>query len=301
MSDPARVGIIIVNWNGKIDTLECLASLRSDDYANKRIYLVDNGSSDDSVLHIRQQFPEACVLETKKNLGFTGGNNIGIGRALADGCDYCYFLNNDTTSDPDALSGLLLVAAECPQAGILTPVIGYFDRADVPWFAGSHIDQRRAIAVHDNSNPPKRTDPPRQLDWASGCAMLIPSQVLRRTGGFDDRFFLNWEDVDLSLRVRAMGKTILLVPASRIYHKVGRTIVSASGAGTYYYVRNHLLLARLHFGASVGEQLRLAVAHLAGSLRNLGRGDANAGRNLVVTVRGLFHHLIRRYGALNRS
>jgi GT2 family glycosyltransferase len=291
-----KVAIIIVNWNGKADTLACLESLRADRHTNKHIVVVDNGSADDSVAAIRERHPELTLVEAGKNLGFTGGNNLGIRQALAAGCNYVYLLNNDTTVEPGALAELVATAEAQPRYGALTPVIYYYDRPNEVWFCGSKLDLQGGVAVHDNSSVPARTDPLVEIPWASGCAMLIPADVIRRLEGFDDRFFLNWEDVDLSLRIRRAGYRIGLVPSARIFHKVGRSMERTSGLGRYYYVRNNLLLLSIHgCGALVRPMFRVITTSLREEVR-----DWRAGRSpsCAMTLRAAWDHLQHAYGPI---
>lgn len=290
-----RVTVIILNWNGKADTLECLASLQNDQYAEKHVLVVDNGSSDDSAQALREACPDYEVLETGENLGFTGGNNAGIRRALEMGADYVFLLNNDTVVEPDALTRLVEAAQALPEYGILTPVINYYDRPDEAWFAGSRMDLKRGVAVHDNSHVPARTDPPRDVPWTTGCAMLIPAPVIQDVGGFDERYFLNWEDVDLSLRIRATGKTIALVPAARILHKVSATL-SQTDTGTYYYLRNQLLLLREHAGDNYRTAARrVLLSSFRQRLSACRRGKGSL-HSLWQWGEAVWHHYTRRYG-----
>lgn len=245
-----RVAIVIVVWNGKDDTFECLESLGSDTYPNKEIIVVDNGSSDGSAEEIRQRFPHVTVLATGKNLGFTGGNNVGIRYALEHGADYLYLLNNDTTVEPDALAALVAAAEARPEAGLLAPVIYEYYPPRPIWFCGAKMDIARGAAWHDNSRIPAPDEKPQEIPWATGCAMLVPAPLMRELGGFDDRFYLSVEDVDLCVRVRKAGRAILLVPAARIYHKGGRSGQRMNGIRNYYAVRNVLLLMRKHSGAA---------------------------------------------------
>ena len=296
-----NVAIIIVNWNGKTDTLECLASLGADTYRCKQIIVVDNGSADDSVSAIRSAFPEVTVLETGTNLGFTGGNNVGINYALELGVDYIYLLNNDTTVEPNALAALVATAEMNPSYGLVTPVIHYFDRPEEVWFGGSLMDLSRGMAVHDNSHIPARTEAPREIPWASGCAMLVCADVVRLLGGFDDRYFLNWEDVDLSLRLRAAGRRIALVPSARIYHKVGRSFAIAKGTGCYYHLRNNLLLLALHGGCLARRAMFFVVAsRLRETLGAIVNCQATPGETLPITIRAIRDHSRHRYGAVRK-
>ena len=297
-----RVAIVIVNWNGKADTLACLHSLREDRYPNKQIFVVDNGSADDSIPAMREEFPEVILLEAGANLGFTGGNNLGIAHALHVGADYVFLLNNDTICESDALPALVSAAQNNPRFGLLTPVIHYFDRPEEPWFAGSRLDLGRALAVHDNSRVPARDEAPFEIPWASGCAMLFPAELLQRLGGFDDRYFLNWEDVDLSLRARQFGYQIGLVPSASIRHKVGRSFRGIQPVGRYYYVRNWLLLLRLHAGAAwLPATARVLAGEARDLLRVIVRREPAAWTRFVMTLRALWDRVRGRYGPLVRT
>jgi len=297
---PPRIAIILVNWNGQSDTLECLASLRRDRYENKWIIVVDNGSSDGSVAAILAAEPNVEVIETGRNLGFAGGNNTGIKRALAGRADYVYVLNNDTVSEPDALSRLVEAAEAFPRYALLTPVIHYFDHPEEAWFAGSLLDLDRGIAVHDNARVPDRSEPPTPIPWASGCAMLLRADLARRLGGFDERYFLICEDVDLSLRIRAAGHAIGIVPAARICHKVHRSFKTSAA---YYIVRNTLLLVRTHgrSEAYCRAAVHVLLRHFRQGLWGLREGKQNAWRDLAGTACALLDHVAGRYGRRGES
>ena len=125
-SSQPLVSIILLNWHGWRDTIACLDSLVSQDYNDYRVLVVDNGSTDDSVARIRAAHPEIPIMETGRNLGFSGGCNVGVRRALEDGADYVWLLNNDTTVDPQALSAMVAVAEADPRVGAVGSVLyGY--------------------------------------------------------------------------------------------------------------------------------------------------------------------------------
>ncbi len=294
-----RVAIVIVVWNGKADTMECLQSLDEDRYPNKEIIVVDNGSTDDSVAEIRRSFQSVVILQTGSNLGFTGGNNIGIRCALERQSDYIFLLNNDTTVEPDAMEQLVAAAEAEPDYGLLAPVIHCFYPPREIWFAGSRLELHRGAAWHDNSRQPDRDQPPYEVPWATGCAMLIPSRLLRDLGGFDDRYYLSWEDVDLCLRIRKAGYAVAAVPAARIYHKGGRSGQRMPEGKYYYTVRNSLLLVRKH--ADLLPYIVAALRIMWLSLRNCRRlynherGEVQ--RYMRTTFDGVRDHLLGRYGA----
>lgn len=300
MKSPS-VAVIILIWNGREDTVECLESLRRDIYPEKQIIVVDNGSSDDSVTFIRAHFPEVKLIETGANLGFTGGNNVGIRHAIAHGANYIYVLNNDTTVEPDAL-GILIAAAEAtPRFGLLAPVMHYFDPPREIWFAGSRIALGSGLAVHDNSRNPKRTEAPYEVPWVSGCAMLMPSKLARELNGFDERYYLTSEDVDLSLRVIRAGYAVVTVPAARIYHKGGRSGKRISGLGYYYVVRNKLLLVRNHCGNGyIPAALRIVGFHFWDLVRRRREISARL-RYLRSMFDAIYDHMLHRYGPYRSS
>lgn len=291
-----QVHVVLLNWNGKQDTLECLASLRADRYPRKQVIVVDNGSRDGSVSALRQAHPEVTVLETGANLGFTGGNNVGIRHAMDHGAEFIWVLNNDTVVEPDAI-GALVEAADTADYGVLTPMIQYFDSPEQAWFAGSRLDLRSGSAVHDNHCIPDASEAIREIPWATGCAMFVRASLMQRLRGFDDRFFLNWEDVDLSMRARALGWKIGIAPGSRIYHKVSRSFTAQSCAGAYYHLRNNLLFLSLHAGSDRSTATRAVLAlRTREALRAWRQGKPNTSARMRAMAWAVRDHHLQRYG-----
>jgi len=141
--EPPLVIVVVVNWNGLADTLECLGSLARLDYPNYDTVVVDNGSTDGSVPAIRERFELVMVVENSENLGYAGGNNIGLEHAMRRGADYALLLNNDTLVAPDCLCRLVAAAQADPEVGMAGPIIYYRDLPDVIWSPGGAIDWRR--------------------------------------------------------------------------------------------------------------------------------------------------------------
>lgn len=294
-----HVGIIIVNWNGKADTIACLESLTQSKWENQSVIIVDNGSCDDSVAVFKTRFPYAQLICSDCNLGFSGGNNLGIRFALEQNYEYLFLLNNDTVIEPETVTKLVEAAQANPDYGLLTSVIHIFSCPEQVWFSGAKLDLKHGIAEHNNTHIPDRTASPFQIPWASGCALLVRADAMRQLQGFDERFFLNWEDVDLSLRARAAGQKIAIVPASRIYHKVSSSISKVPSAGLYYYVRNNLLLIRLHGGRKrYGTYIYVIARQMFFALRAIKQRQPNAWTFLTVSIRAISDHLRRRYGAV---
>lgn len=254
-----KVFIIVLNWNGKDDTIECIESLKKIDYSNYKIVIVDNGSSDGSDDIIpRRYFKEIPFIETKKNFGYSGGNNIGIKYALEHGADYVLLLNNDTIVEPDFLSKLVEAAEANKTIGIVGPMIYFYDRRDTLWFGGGKVNWARTKGEHidyglrttdygKNENIGSSGSPSavvgRQVDYITGCCLLIKRETIEKIGLLDEDYFLYYEDVGWCLRARKNGYNSVLVPSAKIYHKQSRSADEASYPYIYYHSRNGLILA----------------------------------------------------------
>jgi GT2 family glycosyltransferase len=239
------LSIILVNWNRSQDTLDCVQSIGASTYPNYNIIVVDNGSCDHSLMKLRQNQSKYILLEAGSNLGFTGGNNLGICHALDINADYVLLLNNDTFVAPDALEKIVRVADLDKQIGIVTPKILFHPQRHLVWAAGTDYDSRylagylTGYKLKDSG----RTDRERDLVWATGCAMLIRSSIISDVGILCNDYFAVGEDLDYCLRVAEKGYRIRYEPSAIIWHKE-----SASSGGhdapqyVYYQTRNLLLL-----------------------------------------------------------
>ncbi len=252
-SENLLVSIIILTWNQRDLTRDCLASLAQMDYPADRLQLivVDNGSTDDSVARIRAKFPDVKIIETGINLGYAGGNNVGIRHALAAGAEAVCILNNDVTVEPGFLPPLLAALQSGPDVGIVTPLVaeGTGDDGRV-WALGSTVNPRTAAVNRCCAGEPLdawREREPFEVETASGAAMLVRREVFERVGLLDEDFFLYFEEVDWCLKVRRAGYRILAVPASVVWHKVSATLGTTSPVIDYYMLRNHLRLIGRHW------------------------------------------------------
>ena len=289
-----KVVVFIVVWNGMEDTLECLASLVVNGYPNMEIVVVDNGSTDGSAEAIRRKQLSVRIIDAGANLGFTGGNNLGLAEARRLKARYAFLLNNDTTLEKGAVRALVDAAELDAEAGIVAPVMHYYDAPLEIWFAGGRLSLDRGEATHDQQLIPTRQCTPYPTPWVSGCAMLVRMQAVEEVGGLDDRFYLTWEDVDWSVRMRRQGWTVLVVPMARIFHKCGRSGEKLKGIGSYYAVRNSLLLVSKHADKDyLRAAFRIIGSHLRAGLR-LKQTDS-LGR-LATTWRGARDHFLGRYG-----
>jgi GT2 family glycosyltransferase len=238
----ARVGVVVLSWNGRDDTLACLASLQGVDYPDLVSIVVDNGSTDGTREAVAEAFPAADVVRVEENLGFAEGNNVGIRRALELGADYVLVLNNDVEVDAHFVTPLVEEAERRPDAGALCSKILYMEPHDLIWFAGASFDPRsgyngRQFGYRERDDG--RFDEVRETDRACGAAMLVSRAVLEEVGLFDADLFFYSEDVDWSLRARAAGYRHYVVPASKLWHKVSVTSGGENSPTTLYYgVRN---------------------------------------------------------------
>ena len=284
---------ILLNLNNYPDTYDCLQSLAQVKYSHLRIIVVDNGSSDDSFLLLQRNFPDVETLRSDTNLGFTGGNNFGIARALQRNADYVLLLNNDTLVDTDFLLPLVRVAEAEPNIGIVGPTILYASDPHRIWYAGGKA--RYGLCSHANTGEldRKQNTDAHETGFVSGCAMLIKAGVLRKLGLLDDRLFVYHEDTEFCFRARKAGYRCMYVPEARIWHKVSRTCGKQSRFTLYLCTRNELALAARYapFVVKPGVLAYLLTKKMlkAAMLACTDRGSAAAvGAGILAFLRGSF-------------
>jgi len=268
------VAVVVLSWNGRADTLACLASLAAADYPELAPIVVDNGSSDGVGEAIAAAFPAVEVIRSEENLGFAEGSNLGMRRALERGAGHVLLLNNDVEVDPGFVGALVEEARRRPDAGALCSKILYLDPPDLIWFAGASFDPRsgyngrqRGYREQDDG----RFDAVVETDRACGASMLVPRTVLERVGLFDPELFAYSEDTEWSLRARRAGYRHYVVPASRVWHKVSVASGGESSPATLYYdLRNTLEVCERYAPlgplASARRRAVLVAAHLAQAL-----------------------------------
>jgi GT2 family glycosyltransferase len=242
-----RVAIVVLNWNGLADTLACLESLAGVDYPSYDIVVVDNGSTDGSVAVIREQFPDVVLIENDENLGFAGGNNVGLQWVLERGSDYALLLNNDTEVALNFLHLLVETAEADSTIGIAGPTIYYHEQPQIVWSAGGGIDWRRGqtwmmgLNEHDVG---QFGEEPRKVDFVTGCCMLVRRAVLEQVGLLDERFFAYYEETEWCVRAQRAGFKIVHVPQAKIWHKIPLDARESSPVVHYYMTRNRLLFLK---------------------------------------------------------
>lgn len=241
------VSIISINYNQAAVTCELLASLRHLTYPRVEIIVVDNASPTDDPGCITERFPEVKLIRSAQNLGFAGGNNLGV--ACAQG-EYLLFLNNDTEVDPGFLEPLVRLFEQNGQAGIASPKILFFNSKNVIQYAGSHGVNTwtgRSITVgqlepdrgqHNHSGPTQLAD---------GAAMMVPRRVVEAVGLMPEMYFLYYEELDWCEMIKRAGYTCHYVAEATVYHKESMSVGKASVLKTYYMNRNRLLFIRRNF------------------------------------------------------
>lgn len=264
-----KAAIVIVHYRGEDDTRECLSSILINHSKNKefKIIVVVNSSSesksntkqDSFAGDLKREFPQVIVIETNVNTGFAKGNNIGIKKALDLGANYIMLLNNDTIVALGFLEKLILFAKSNTNVGLVSPKI-YFakgfeyhkhkykedEKGKVLWYAGGSLDWNNIYATHRGLDEVDsgQYDDVVETDFATGCCMLLKRKVIERVGLLDEKYFLYYEDIDYSQRVKKVKMKVVYYPQAFLWHK------NASSSGKpgselhiYYQNRN-----RLYFG-----------------------------------------------------
>jgi GT2 family glycosyltransferase len=218
-----RVSIIILNWNGLDDTVECLDSLKKAAYPNYEVIVVDNASSGNDVATLRARYGDYVhLIANDKNYGFSEGNNIGMRYALERQCDYVLLLNNDTVVDADFLTELVSVAESDHTIGIEGAKVYYYDPPNRLHTVGGKVHWWVGIIRHyGDVQDDGQFDQIAQRGYVYATAMLIKRQVMEQVSLLDSTFFFGIEEYDYCARATRAGFKVVYVPKSRVWHKVG--------------------------------------------------------------------------------
>lgn len=245
------VWIIVLNWNGKQHLQDCLGSLKSIDYPNYKVLLVDNDSQDGSVSFVEENFPDVQRIVNYGNLGFAEGNNVGIRHALSQGADYIVLLNNDTRVEPDFLSRLINRGEEKKDVGVLGGKVLMFDNPGSVNSTGVNLN--RFAYGWDRDFGEQATQVNRaggEVLGVTGCLMAVKREVFERIGLLAPEYFAYLEDVDFCLRVwKYTDFKIEYVPDSVIYHKFSASISRDSPFKRRLMTRNQYRIFFGHFPA----------------------------------------------------
>jgi GT2 family glycosyltransferase len=298
-SQPETTAVIIVNWNGWRDTLEASASLIKWGGPNAKLILVDNASTDDSVVRLRKQLPTAELIANSVNAGFAGGCNLGIRRALELGCKYVFLLNNDAIIGPKTVSELIIASKRLNDCAILGSVVRYTNARGYQFFGSQRIEATGQPRWFEYTRDHAQlTCPLIESDFILGAALFAPSEIFRDVGEFDERFYLTYEDVDLCYRARARGIRSFVVTSSEVEHYASATMGPVEAPlQSYFLARNELLFIEKHCNRS----LRL-VMHARRLRRLIWRiSQATVARRLsdpstIAMICGFRDYGLRRFG-----
>jgi len=266
-----NVSIVILNWNRPKDTVDCLKSVGNLNISGFKlqIIVVDNNSKDNSVKLIKEQLVKiekkenilGEIVRNKKNLGFAEGNNVGMKHAINHGMDFVLLLNNDTIVDKNLIRGLIETAGRYPNAGIISPKI-YFAKGyefhkkrykkselgKVIWYAGGDFDWDNYYGTNHGVDEVDRGqfDKVKEIDFATGACMFITKSAMKHVGLFNKKYYMYLEDVELSIRMKAIGWNVIYTPAGYLWHKVAQSSGIGGGLNDYFTTRNRLLLGMSH-------------------------------------------------------
>jgi len=275
----SKVAIIILNWNGWKDTIECLESVFRIDYPNYQVIVVDNGSTDESLKKITNWCAQEkadflriaittkhidfkyllslnarqigsnithrlIIIELDENVGFCAGNNLGLKLAYINNIPYAIILNNDTIVEKNFVFPLVEYVETHPDVGLIGGQIRYaYDRNRIWWAGGKFSFWLTPKYLFQNELAERIPVVPYQTEWISGCMTFIPLFIFSKVGGYNELFFIWCDEWDLSLRIEKAGYKLMVIPSSIIYHKIGKTLGKISPL-TYYYSGRNLLFYR---------------------------------------------------------
>ena len=245
MSPQPLVSIVTLNWNTTDVTCEFLKSINEHGtYKNLEVIVVDNGSREDPSEKLYSIYPQLKLIKNPVNLGFTGGNNVGIKEATGD---YLFIVNNDTEFTPGLIEGLLEIFEKHPDAGMVSPKFHYFFHKGTIEYAGYHsvnIFTGRNGMVGCKEEDKGQYNEVKVTNYAHGGGMMISRKVLDKVGPLHDKFFIYYEELDWSEQVKKAGYKIYYQPKSLIYHKESMSTGKASPFKTFYHTKNRILFMR---------------------------------------------------------
>lgn len=254
-----KLFVVILNWNGKNDTLGCLTSLLNVDALPFEVVVVDNGSTDDSVVTISQRFPEVTLLKTGENLGYAGGNNVGIEHALKQNADLILLLNNDTIIDRHFITALIKSSQDRPEIGIFGAYPLQMTNPDKIDHLGGRWNHSTATFDLIGLGAKKGFKTDQKLDYVCGCSILIRKEVFEKIGMLEPQFFLFWEEADFCMRAKKAGFGIGVCYEARLLHKISASFIGGTPHKTYFWWRGRFLWIERNCSKEEKEHLYQAV------------------------------------------
>lgn len=249
-----RIYAVILNYNNYIDTRECIESIRRSLYLIDRIILVDNGSRDNSIEKLEEDYGHSSkfeIIRNRINVGFAKGVNVGIRRALDDRAEYILLVNNDAIIDMECVTKLYKIAERSEPIGIVGPRIFYLNDDERIWQGGGYFSKLKSGIISSEKNRLARqcaVIKEREVTFLSGCVMLVWRMVFERIGLFDEDFFFYEEDVEFCLRAKRAGFRLFYVPSARAWHRISNIVKDRTSSFVLYHLaRSHLIMLRKAF------------------------------------------------------
>ena len=297
MNVPSRVAVVVLDWNGGEDTLACLDSLRACEAPEPRVILVDNASRESLADEARRRLPGIEIVRNERNLGYAGGNNVGLRLAREAGAEYILVLNNDAVVHPSTLRELVEAAASDSRIGAVGARILERDRPDRLWMAWGELTYRQSLVrlVGRGRLDGDAYAGRRDVEWVSGCAFLIRGDALDVVGAFDEDYFAYHEEVDWCARARESGFRVVYEPRAVVEHRGEGSSGGASYVSRKQYLaaRNAVRFVRRH--GSFGQKLRFT-AWLCATLplQYLRRLISAEQSGVILKMRGIRDGLLER-------
>ncbi|MCJ7759643.1 glycosyltransferase family 2 protein [Candidatus Bathyarchaeota archaeon] len=250
MSTLPCVAAVIVNYNGKKDTLNCLRSLTESEYPNLEFLVIENCSSikEEGITPADLvEFPRVHFEKSEYNSGFSGGMNLGMTKAIENGCRYALILNNDAVVEPRCVSELVETAEHNLDTACVSPLIFEMGEPKMVQYAGGRIGKLTRQHRYSKTTPCDSQDGPYETELCTGAAMLVRLDCVARLGGFDEDLFLQSEDADFSLRMRSKGFRLLVEPRAHVRHRIGGSMGRRmSSVMVFFAVRNYFIVTKRH-------------------------------------------------------
>jgi GT2 family glycosyltransferase len=293
----ASVAVVLINWRSSSFTLKCVNSLRRSDFADYRIYIVDNDSGDDSLSILSSLGSEVQIIANSVNAGWAGGGNVGVEAALADGCQYVFLLNNDAEVRPDTI-GRLVEASEALGPDVVLGALVVDRPSGEVQFLGTVEDPASGTPKWLSERADLLERRYIESQTSHGAAIFAQGEHFRRVGLFDERFFLNFDDADWCARAKKHGLRCVVVTQAVVDHYTSASIGGVdSPLQLYFLYRNELLYARKHCSGRQRGVVAVRMARLfLRVIRREGRGKRLAFQQSRAAALGVLDYLLGRFG-----
>lgn len=292
-----RVAIIVLNYNNYSDTISCLNSIKNINYDNYFVVVVDNASTNESVEELKKFINnnrQICFINSDVNLGYAGGNNIGIKYALKNEAEYICILNNDTIVEPDFLSNLVEYMLNHKSCGVCGPAILEFHNKEIIQSTGGKIHFNKG-EVESLNYGLKYCDVENEVycDYVGGACMLIPREIIDVVGFIPEDYFLFFEETDWCVTIKKLGYSIVCYTKSRVWHKGSASINKVKGLSRYLMERN-----RMYFIKKNSTRLKTIKSFFYLAVKSIYRGifsDSENFMDIISYIHGLIGKISSKY------